>query len=555
MTCKFMAALGLLTAAAFGGSSSRYERTSAEELRAAIERCPVAYIPAGILEWHGEQSACGLDALKAETLCRMAADTLGGVCFPQIWLGPDASTPFDPTKYPRGTVTIDKAAYYAAAEQILARIENMGFKVAVYLSGHYPGVIPEVVEKFNQHGGMKVITLSENMAVQGMPAGDHAGAWETSVLMVLRPGLVDLGRLPALPPSTRPAGEVIPPPHEFRQRTELYGIYQLDPRVWANEHYGRRGVEAVIDGLARDVGKALDDPKYGQNRPRIDWPKDDRRNPEVRYDHLLPQQWMRRFAQKPVVYVPIVAADDSIDATVDTATGWAQQTGGMVFPPIGYAPCEQQGRPQMSGETYKTVMAEIVADLVDMDFRVISLVAGDSVAPDLLRQLGDIRAPNNQSAVLVGSRSEKRLPPAVSRAIAATVPGEDASEIRLDGPWQVDDRDTIYSLSEDRFGPNNTRAYVYEWTCSAEDAAKAASLELGAVRNKAEVTINDGPVLVDHWPPYHVLISGMLEPGNNRIKIVVKNELQPTLDYFFHQPGLPRLQGPVRLQMWSASLR
>ena len=38
----------------------RYEQMSPEQLRQAVQRCPVAYIPAGIVEWHGEQSACEL---------------------------------------------------------------------------------------------------------------------------------------------------------------------------------------------------------------------------------------------------------------------------------------------------------------------------------------------------------------------------------------------------------------------------------------------------------------------------------------------------------------
>ncbi|MCP4246616.1 MAG: creatininase family protein, partial [bacterium] len=188
------------------------------------------------------------------------------VCFPTLWTGPGVSTPFDPAKYPRGTLTIDKELYLAAAEELLSHIEAMGFKVAVYLSGHYPGVIPDVAEKFNRRGRMKVISVSENQVVSGMPAGDHAAAWETSMLMVLRPGLVDLSRLPALPSGVKHAGEKIPPAWPFRQRCEYYGVYGADPRVWANRHFGKRGTQAVIDGLARVVGEALGDSSYGNER-------------------------------------------------------------------------------------------------------------------------------------------------------------------------------------------------------------------------------------------------------------------------------------------------
>lgn len=114
-----------------GAKPFRYERMSSERLARAIKQCRVAWISAGIVEWHGEQNACGLDGLKAETLCQMAAQLLGGVCFPHVRLGPDASRPFDPATYPRGTLTIDKPLYLNIARDLLSQIEAMGFQVAV----------------------------------------------------------------------------------------------------------------------------------------------------------------------------------------------------------------------------------------------------------------------------------------------------------------------------------------------------------------------------------------------------------------------------------------
>ena len=41
----------------------------------------------GGLEWHGEHQAVGLDALKAEKLCELAAARSGGFAFPTLWYG------------------------------------------------------------------------------------------------------------------------------------------------------------------------------------------------------------------------------------------------------------------------------------------------------------------------------------------------------------------------------------------------------------------------------------------------------------------------------------
>lgn len=56
----------------------RYERLRPDELRAELARCPVCYIPFGPIEWHGPQSAMGLDALNAETIALRSAELYGG---------------------------------------------------------------------------------------------------------------------------------------------------------------------------------------------------------------------------------------------------------------------------------------------------------------------------------------------------------------------------------------------------------------------------------------------------------------------------------------------
>jgi len=86
-TLILMAATVLGASTAMGNDQYLYENMTPEHLKQAVAKCPVAYLPTGIPEWHGEQNACGLDALKAETLGEMAASMLGGVCFPTVWTG------------------------------------------------------------------------------------------------------------------------------------------------------------------------------------------------------------------------------------------------------------------------------------------------------------------------------------------------------------------------------------------------------------------------------------------------------------------------------------
>ena len=51
----------------------RYERLRPAQIVARREACPVAYLPIGTIEWHGEHNPVGLDTLKIHRLARTAA--------------------------------------------------------------------------------------------------------------------------------------------------------------------------------------------------------------------------------------------------------------------------------------------------------------------------------------------------------------------------------------------------------------------------------------------------------------------------------------------------
>ncbi|MHC4674130.1 MAG: creatininase family protein [Planctomycetota bacterium] len=546
-----MSVIGMSGVPVAGGQTYLYSKMNSEQLKAAIAKNPVAYLPVGICEWHGEQSACGLDALKAETLCEMAADTLGGVCFPTLWVAPDVSTPFDPAKYPRGTLTIDKEVYYNAAEQLLSQIETMGFKVTFYMSGHYPSVIPPVVEKFNQHHKMKVLNFSENQVVEGMPAGDHAGAWETSLLRVLRPGLVDLAQLIPLPANVKPIQDKIPPESSFRQRCVSYGVYRSDPRIWASEFYGKKGSQAVLDGIIKKVREALNDPSYATKPKPIDWPKDTRQQPEVRYDYLLPYQWMKRFEEAPIVYLPLPTSDSSIIEATETAIGLAKQNKGMVFPPIAYGPPKDGQGLGLSAEIYRKVVNEVVNDLADMNFSVVVLVLSSTLDGNIIKNLDIAMVNKGQAKVVTVDPSDKQGALAeLKPAIAAMIPNKPTSR-QLIGPWIINGATTIHNLDEGIYGPpGQTRTYEHEFEVSETQAGQMALLDLGSVKNKCKVTINNGQTFEDHWYPYRFNLTGSLKAGKNKLKVEVKHQPQETLDKFYYRPGPPELKGPVKLILW-----
>ncbi len=540
------------TSAVQGAGFHSMDRMASDPLNKAIRQCPVAWLSEGIVEWHGEQNACGLDGLKAETLGDMAAELLGGIRLPHLWLGPDGSTPFDPAKYPRGTVTISKPLYKTVAGELLRQLEAMGFRVTVWLAGHYPGVIPEVAESFNRRGKMKVLSVSENQVVKGLPAGDHAATWETSLLMVLRPGLVDLSRLPPLPEGVRNAGDVIPPPWQFRQRREYYGVYGSDPRQWANPHFGRCGVEAVLDGLAREVGQLLGDPSFGRNRAKVTWPGPAQRPQasEVRYAHLLPHQWMQRFTGAPIVYVPVSAMGTDANPSLEQIEGSVIKTGGMVFPPINYCPASGGRGVSLPVASCRCVIEETVQVLAEMGFRVIALCLMSGVDGRLLEGFNGRVLLNGQAEVSVAVPTDAGvLADSLDDPICRRIPDHPVSR-PLDGEWTIDGQLPARKLNEGVHGSSEARTYERSFELTEAEASGAVRLDLGVVENHCEVSLNGSATMSRRGFPYQLVITEQVRPGRNTLKVVVRHRPQPTLDPFYYHAAPPRLAGPVMLTFW-----
>lgn len=232
----------------------RYEEMLPHEIVEARTACPVAYLPVGGLEWHGEHNCVGLDTVKIHALAMLLAERLGGIAFPALFYGENRESHFmeansdpdgriaDAMRLPRenfapgymGVPRLEQDRRYVdLLVHILFEIRSLGFRVACVMAGHYPLLAHAraACELF----GLEARDACRAWAFSGYDlvrdtipdAGDHAAAWETSLMLALRPDLVDLSRLPADP------------------ETAPIGVFGRDPRRHASIEYGRRGIEAI----------------------------------------------------------------------------------------------------------------------------------------------------------------------------------------------------------------------------------------------------------------------------------------------------------------------
>ncbi len=241
----------------------RYEDMLPYEIVPARRAKPVAYLPLGGLEWHGEHMAVGNDALKAQRLCELAAQRGGGLAMPVLWYGEPRILHLMETgaedkdrivqamklkqshftRNPFGTPPDEQVELYQKIiRHTLIQIYTLGFKAIVILTGHYPlyDWVHTVVQAFNKdHKDCKAfvgIEFHYDIAAMGKDkvGGDHAAKWETSYLMALRPECVDMGVY-----QDRPADEA------------LIGVGGEDPRTTASKQLGMAACDLIVRGMIK----------------------------------------------------------------------------------------------------------------------------------------------------------------------------------------------------------------------------------------------------------------------------------------------------------------
>lgn len=222
----------------------KFEESRPEAVRLILAEHPIAYVPMGALEWHGEQNPLGLDGLKAHALCEAAAARTGGVLFPPVFWGAPDTVPFP------FTFKFKRSVFKNIVRETLKGLKAWGFKMIVILTGHYPPALIKLLKKecrrFNKQGGAFAIGAPEQVFALDIDYyGDHAGMWETSIMMALRPELVNLDLLPA--------------GLSTLERMKKLGVMGQDPKEKAGAEKGKLALDHIAAGIEGLVERVMKD--------------------------------------------------------------------------------------------------------------------------------------------------------------------------------------------------------------------------------------------------------------------------------------------------------
>lgn len=252
-----------------------YAHLTPTDFRKRLEEAPIAYLPLGTLEWHGEHLPLGSDGLQSFSFMKDLARELGGIVLPMLYLGPDIMKTEgekelygmdywlsqEEGKMQMAEQQLDGSAYWVPeelfhqlVEHSIKQLSRAGFKIIV-AHGHGPSTryVIQHWEEWEQKYGVLIYTCwswnirgendeeaSEISNREGLGImTDHAASNESSLMMYYYPELVHMEHL---------ASDTTQWP---------LAVAGKDPRLYASAEQGQKAVEFQKERMTRLLTQAL----------------------------------------------------------------------------------------------------------------------------------------------------------------------------------------------------------------------------------------------------------------------------------------------------------
>lgn len=197
------------------------------QFAAAIEQKWPLLVPTGCVEYHGPHMPLGSDTLIVQTLLQRVAAQVECMVAPPIWYGPTGYAVSGPRQ---GTMDVSTERFGRHVKDILRSFWEMDFHWIIVCIHHQQMDGPEALsirqaaaevvfeaslkERGESWWGKAPVTVDDNVferlqvwpsvlpaaAGKGVVMADHAGFYETSLVMAAYPELVEVERLGMNPP-------------------------------------------------------------------------------------------------------------------------------------------------------------------------------------------------------------------------------------------------------------------------------------------------------------------------------------------------------------------
>jgi creatinine amidohydrolase len=202
------------------------------EFEAKVKENVTVFLPLGATEQHGPHMAMNVDVVLPTAVCERVARQLGGLVAPTI--------PYGCRSQPRsgggegfpGTTSLDANTFSLVVRDVIRSLGHDGVRRLVLVTGHFENLWPGIegielgLRELRRDGitGMEVMRLDywdfvrretlDRLFPEGFPGTEleHASLLETSLMLLVRPDLVDMKRVPSDGPADFPNYDRYPVP-------------------------------------------------------------------------------------------------------------------------------------------------------------------------------------------------------------------------------------------------------------------------------------------------------------------------------------------------------
>jgi creatinine amidohydrolase len=204
------------------------------------------FLPLGSTEQHGPHMAMNVDVVLPTAVCERVAREIGGLVAPTLPYGYKSMPRSGGGEAFPGTTSLDAHTFSLVVRDVIRSLGHDGVRRLVVLNGHFENAWPAVegvdlgLRELRRDGiaDMQLMRLEywdfvrretlDKLFPDGFPGTEleHASLLETSLMLLLRPELVDMAKVPSDGPAKFPTYDKFPVPEGFGPASGVLAVAQ-----------------------------------------------------------------------------------------------------------------------------------------------------------------------------------------------------------------------------------------------------------------------------------------------------------------------------------------
>jgi creatinine amidohydrolase len=243
------------------------------EYQAKVKAGATVFLPLGATEQHGPHMAMNVDVVLPTAVCERVARRLGGLVAPTLPYGYKSQPRSGGGEAFPGTTSLDANTFALVVRDIIRGLGHDGVRRLVVVNGHFENSWPAVegldlgLRELRRDGiaDMQAMRLEywdfvrratlDKLFPDGFPGTEleHASLLETSLMLLLRPELVNMDKVPDDGPAKFPTYDRHPVPENF---VPASGVLARAERATAEKGQWLMDdhVELIAEAVRREFG-------------------------------------------------------------------------------------------------------------------------------------------------------------------------------------------------------------------------------------------------------------------------------------------------------------